>query len=100
KQVASCAQASKIHDKDEPLKGQARRVEHHRFNEMFLLHATTSPFYPLFASLDVGAQMMKGRFGEVLWDDTVRLGIEMRRKMRLAAREFAEKEGDVERRWF
>ena len=28
-------------------------------------HASTSPFYPLFASLDVGAQMMKGRSGEV-----------------------------------
>ena len=47
-----------------------------------MLHASTSPFYPLFASLDVGAQMMKGRSGEVLWDDTIRLGIEMRKKMR------------------
>ena len=35
---------------------------------MFLLHVSTSPFYPLFASLDVGAQMMKGKSGEVLWD--------------------------------
>jgi len=35
-----------------------------RFNEMFMLHSSTSPFYPLFASLDVGAQMMKGRSGE------------------------------------
>ena len=50
------------------------------FNEMFLLHASTSPFYPLFASLDVGAQMMKGKSGEVLWDDTIRLGIELREK--------------------
>jgi ornithine decarboxylase len=100
KQLASFSQASQIHVRDDHLKGQRRRVEHHRFNEMFLLHATTSPFYPLFASLDVGAQMMKGRSGEVLWDDTVRLGIEMRRKMRLAAREFTEKESDAVRRWF
>ena len=55
-------------------------------------HASTSPFYPLFASLDVGAQMMKGRSGEVLWDDTIRLGIELRKKIRAIRREFEEKE--------
>ena len=53
-----------------------------------MLHASTSPFYPLFASLDVGAQMMKGRSGEVLWDDTIRLGIELRKKIRAIRREF------------
>jgi ornithine decarboxylase len=82
KQLASFSQASQIHVKDNHLRGQRRRVEHRRFNEIFLLHATTSPFYPLFASLDVGAQMMKGRSGEVLWDDTIRLGIELRKKIR------------------
>src|SRR5271166_2391435 len=62
--------------------------------------ASTSPFYPLFASLDVGAQMMKGRSGEVLWDDTIRLGIELRKKLRAVRREFEEKERDPARRWF
>ena len=57
-----------------------------------MMHASTSPFYPLFASLDVGAQMMKGRQGEVLWDDTIRLGIELRKKMRAIVREFEETE--------
>ena len=73
-------------------RGQKRRVEHRRFNESFMQHASTSPFYPLFASLDVGAQMMKGRSGEVLWDDTIRLGIELRKKIRAMRREFEEKE--------
>jgi ornithine decarboxylase len=100
KQLASFSQASQIHVKDRHIKGQRRRVEHRRFNEFFLLHASTSPFYPLFASLDVGAQMMKGRSGEVLWDDTVRLGIELRKKLRAIQREFDEKEKDPERRWF
>jgi ornithine decarboxylase/arginine decarboxylase len=63
-------------------------------------YASTSPFYPLFASLDVGAQMMKGRSGEVLWDDTIRLGIELRKKIRAVRREFEEKERDPARRWF
>jgi ornithine decarboxylase len=100
KQLASFSQASQIHVKDRHIRGQDRRVEHRRFNEFFLLHASTSPFYPLFASLDVGAQMMKGRSGEVLWDDTVRLGIEIRKKLRAIRREFEDKERDPARCWF
>ncbi|KTR07317.1 amino acid decarboxylase [Aureimonas ureilytica] len=100
KQLASFSQASQIHIKDRHIKGQKRRVEHRRFNESFMQHASTSPFYPLFASLDVGAQMMKGRSGEVLWDDTIRLGIELRKKIRAVRREFEEKEQRPDRRWF
>ena len=100
KQLASFSQASQIHTKDRHITGQKRRVEHRRFNESFMQHASTSPFYPLFASLDVGAQMMKGRSGEVLWDDTIRLGIELRKKIRAVRREFEEKETRPERRWF
>ena len=100
KQLASFSQASQIHVKDSHNRGQARRIEHRRFNEFFMLYASTSPFYPLFASLDVGAQMMKGRSGEVLWDDTIRLGIELRKKLRAVRREFEEKEADPARRWF
>src|SRR6202000_2296515 len=100
KQLASFSQASQIHVKDRHIKGQKRRVEHQRFNESFMQHASTSPFYPLFASLDVGAQMMKGRSGEVLWDDTIRLGIELRKKLRAVRQEFEEKETNPERRSF
>ncbi len=100
KQLASFSQASQIHTKDSHLRGQTRRVEHKRLNESFLVHASTSPFYPLFASLDVGAQMMKGRSGMILWDDTIRLGIEWRKKVRAIRREFEENEADPARRWF
>ena len=100
KQLAGFSQASQIHIKDRHIAGQRRRVEHRRFNESFMQYASTSPFYPLFASLDVGAQMMKGRSGEVLWDDTIRLGIELRKKIRAVAREFHDKEANADRRWF
>jgi len=99
KQLAGFSQASQIHVKDSHLGEQARKVGHRRFNEMFMLHASTSPFYPLFASLDVGAQMMKGRSGEVLWDDAIRLGIELRKKLRALKREF-DQHSDEQRRWF
>ncbi len=100
KQMAGFSQASQIHVRDRHIKGQVRRIEHRRFNETFMLHASTSPFYPLFASLDVGAQMMRGRSGEVLWDDTVHLGIELRKKIRAIHQEFVEKSSDPARQWF
>jgi ornithine decarboxylase/arginine decarboxylase len=100
KQLAGFSQSSQIHIKDRHIRGQKRRVEHRRFNESFMQYASTSPFYPLFASLDVGAQMMKGRSGMVLWDDTIRLGIELRKKLRAVRREFEEKEARAENRWF
>lgn len=90
KQLAGFSQASQIHIKDSHVEGKAR-VEARRFNELYMLHYSTSPFYPLFASLDVGAQMMKGKSGEVLWDDTIRLGIEIRKKLRTLAKDFAQK---------
>jgi ornithine decarboxylase/arginine decarboxylase len=46
KLLASFSQASQIHVRDRHIKDQRRRVEHRRFNESFLQHASTSPFYP------------------------------------------------------
>ena len=100
KQLASFSQASQIHVRDRHITGQRRRVEHRRFNESFLQHASTSPFYPIFASLDVGAQMMKGKSGTILWDDTIRLGIEVRKKLRAIRQDYERQESDPARRWF
>lgn len=100
KQLAGFSQASQIHVKDAHLDGQRRQVSHRRFNETFMQHSSTSPFYPLFASLDVGAQMMKGRSGEVLWDDTIKLGIEMRKKIRALKHDYEVTEADPARHWF
>ena len=100
KQLAGFSQASQIHIKDAHTIQQKRHVSHKRFNETFMLHASTSPFYPLFASLDVGAQMMKGKAGEVLWDDTIRLGVELRKKLRALRHEFEAEAKDGVAGWF
>ncbi len=99
KQLAGFSQASQIHIKDSHVAGAAR-VEARRFNELYMLHYSTSPFYPLFASLDVGAQMMKGRAGEALWDETIRLGIEIRKTLRALAADYAARADDAARAWF
>jgi ornithine decarboxylase len=82
KQLAGFSQASQIHVRDAHIVDEAFRVDHRRFNEMFMLQASTSPFYPLFSSLDVNAQMHADKAGRVLWDDAVRLGIEARKAVR------------------
>lgn len=60
KQQAGFSQTSQIHKKDHHIKGQERYCNHKRFNNAFMLHASTSPFYPLFAALDVNAKMHEG----------------------------------------
>ena len=44
-----------------------------------MLHASTSPFYPLFAALDVNAKIHEGESGRRLWAECVELGIESRK---------------------
>jgi ornithine decarboxylase len=100
KQGAGFSQASQIHKRDEHISGQRRFVEHKRFNESFLMHASTSPFYPLFASLDVNAKVHEGKAGEMLWDRCIELGIELRKKLREFSR-YYDKNGRSElEKWF
>ncbi|QIA77366.1 ornithine decarboxylase SpeF [Rodentibacter caecimuris] len=79
KQQAGFSQASQIHKKDKHIKGQSRYVNHKRFNNAFMLHASTSPFYPLFATLDVNAKIQGSAAGRRLWHDCVKVGIEARK---------------------
>lgn len=79
KQQAGFSQTSQIHKKDSHIKGQKRYCDHKRFNNAFMLHASTSPFYPLFAALDVNAKIHEGEAGRRLWMDCVKMGIEARK---------------------
>ena len=79
KQQAGFSQSSQIHKKDKHIRGQKRYVDHKRFNNAFRMHSCTSPFYPIFASLDVNARMQDGEAGKRLWADCVKLGIEARK---------------------
>lgn len=100
KQLAGMSQASQFHVKDEHLIGLDRRANHKRINEIFMMHTSTSPFYPMYASLDVGAQMMKGKNGTFLWDEALRLGIDIRKKIREVGRDFIKNETDPKKQWF
>lgn len=79
KQQAGFSQASQIHKKDAHIKGQRRYCNHKRVNNAFMLYASTSPFYPLFASLDINAKMHEGPAATKMWLDCVEMGIEARK---------------------
>jgi arginine decarboxylase len=54
KMLAAFSMASMVHIKLSP----RAPLDYDQFNEAFMMHGTTSPFYPLIASLDVAAAMM------------------------------------------
>lgn len=61
KQQAGFSMTSQVHKKDSHIKGQDRYVPHKRVNNAFMMHASTSPLYQLFAALDVNAKCMKAK---------------------------------------
>lgn len=79
KQQAGFSQTSQIHKKDSHIRGQKRYVDHKRFNNAYMLYASTSPFYPLFAALDVNARMQDGEAGRKLWAECIKVGVEARK---------------------
>lgn len=79
KQQAGFSQSSQIHKKDAHIRGQDRFIPHKVLNNAFMMHASTSPFYPLFASLDVNAKMQEGEAGRRLWADCVKTTIDARK---------------------
>ena len=79
KQQAGFSQTSQVHKKDSHIKGQERYVNHKRLNNAFMMHASTSPFYPLVAALDINAKMHEGGAGKLLWKDCVETVIDARK---------------------
>jgi arginine/lysine/ornithine decarboxylase len=90
KLLAALSQASMIHVKE----GRAP-ISHERFNEAFMMHASTSPQYAIIASNDVSAAMMEGPAGTALITESIVEAVAFRQMMARLQAEFATK-GD----WF
>jgi ornithine decarboxylase len=98
--LAGMSQASQIHVRDSHLRGQARRVNHDRFNEVFMMHTSTSPQYNMIASLDVGAEIMRGRPGFALMDEAVRESIALRKQIERYHDEIEQRDSASQPNWF
>lgn len=81
KQLAGFSQASQIHKKDDHIKAQSRYCNHDRFNNAFMMHASTSPFYPLFVSIEINAKIHSQGNGQRLWEECARMGVEARKRI-------------------
>ena len=83
--LAALSQASFIHVRD-----GRNPIEHARFNEAYMMHASTSPNYAIIASNDVSAAMMDGPGGEALTTDAIREAVAFRQMLARLHTECAE----------
>ena len=90
KLLAALSQASMLHVRE----GRAK-VPHERFNESFMMHASTSPQYAIIASNDVSAAMMDGPGGPLLTGESIAEAISFRQMMARLHKQFLDR-GD----WF
>jgi arginine decarboxylase len=90
KLLAALSQASFLHIRD----GRSP-IPHSRFNESYMMHASTSPFYPIIVSNDVTAAMMDGPGGVAITAESIQEAIAFRQTMGRVHREFAAK-----KEWF
>ncbi len=90
KLLAALSQASLLHIRD----GRSA-IPHSRFNESYMLHASTSPLYPIIVSNDITAAMMDGPGGPALTGESIAEAVAFRQTMGRVHRQFASK-----KQWF
>lgn len=90
KLLAALSQASFIHVRD-----GRNAIEHSRFNESFMMHASTSPQYILIASNEISAAMMEGVGGHTLTTESITEAVAFRQALRRIWRQH-QQQGD----WF
>jgi arginine/lysine/ornithine decarboxylase len=90
KLLAALSQASLIGIRD-----GRNTVPHERFNESYMMHASTSPLYPIIISNEVSAKMMSGASGLALTTESITEAVSFRKAVRKIQRQ-AHREND----WF
>lgn len=73
KMLTALSQASYIHVRD-----GKDAIPHDRFNQSYMMHATTSPLYAIIASNDIASAMMDGKGGRMLTTDVIREAVDFR----------------------
>ncbi len=89
KLLAAFSQASMIHIRS----SERAPVDPARFNEAYMMHGSTSPFYPMIAVLDVAAAMMDGPSGATLTGESILEAIDFRKRIRSLAQAIHERDG-------
>ncbi len=93
KMLPAFSMASMIH-----IKVGRAKLERDQFNEAFMMHGTTSPFYPMIASIDVATSMMDEPAGRTMMDETIRDAIGLRKAIASVANRIMA--SDDKDKWF
>ncbi|MGH8749284.1 MAG: Orn/Lys/Arg decarboxylase N-terminal domain-containing protein, partial [Burkholderiales bacterium] len=86
KLLAAFSQASYIHVRD----GRGA-IDHHRFNQAYMMHTSTSPLYAIVASNDITSAMMDGSGGRSLTQEVIDEAVDFRQVVGRVRREFEKK---------
>ncbi len=73
KMLAALSQASLIH-----IKGN---YDEETFNEAFMMHTSTSPSYPIVASIETAAAMLRGNSGKRLIQRSIERALDFRKEV-------------------
>lgn len=78
KQLAGFSMTSQLHKKDSHLRGMARYLEDDVLQATYLMHISTSPYYPLLAGLEMNAYLHQKK-GKELWQEAAITATELKR---------------------
>jgi len=87
KLLAALSQASLLHIRD----GRSA-IPHERFNESYMMQASTSPLYPIIVSNDITAAMMDGPGGPTLTNESIQEAVAFRQTLGRVHRQFTAKD--------
>ncbi len=90
KLLAALSQASFLHIRD-----GRNAIPHSRFNESYMMQASTSPLYPIIVSNDITTAMMDGPGGATLTTESIQEAVAFRKTVRRVYQQFADK-----KEWF
>lgn len=80
KQLAGFSMTSQLHKKDSHLRGMTRYLEDDVLQAAFLMHISTSPYYPLLAGLEMNAYLHQKK-GKELWQEAAITATELKRSI-------------------
>lgn len=80
KQLAGFSMTSQLHKKDSHLRGMARYLEDDVLQAAYLMHISTSPYYPLLAGLEMNAYLHQKK-GKALWQKAAITATELKKSI-------------------
>lgn len=80
KQLAGFSMTSQLHKKDGHLRGMARYLEDDVLQAAYLMHISTSPYYPLLAGLEMNAYLHQKK-GRELWQKAAITATELKKSI-------------------